>query len=69
MTIVVGIIKFAAIRKDAREVEWDGLENRYTGNCIEGSNPSLSADKIEPLQIVEFEGVFRSNFFYKFMLF
>jgi hypothetical protein len=23
--------------------EWDGLENRYTGNCIEGSNPSLSA--------------------------
>jgi hypothetical protein len=31
------------LRKDAREVEWDGLENRYTGNCIEGSNPSLSA--------------------------
>jgi hypothetical protein len=28
-------------------VEWDGLENRYTGNCIGGSNPPLSADKIE----------------------
>jgi hypothetical protein len=24
-------------------VEWDGLENRCTGNCTEGSNPSLSA--------------------------
>jgi hypothetical protein len=24
-------------------VEWGGLENRYTGNRIEGSNPSLSA--------------------------
>ncbi len=24
-------------------VEGDGLENRCTGNCTEGSNPSLSA--------------------------
>ena len=24
-------------------VERDGLENRCTGNCTEGSNPSLSA--------------------------
>ena len=30
-------------RRDARAAEWGGLENRYTGNCIEGSNPSLSA--------------------------
>lgn len=39
------IIKFAAVRKDARVVEWDGLENRYTGNCIESSNLSPSANK------------------------
>ena len=39
----VNTIKFVTVRKDARVVEWDGLENRYTGNCIEGSNPSLSA--------------------------
>ena len=25
--------------------EWDGLENRYTRKCIEGSNPSLSANQ------------------------
>ena len=31
------------IRRGARAVEWDGLENRCTGNCTEGSNPSLSA--------------------------
>lgn len=29
--------------KDAGVVERDGLENRCTGNCTEGSNPSLSA--------------------------
>ncbi len=29
--------------KDARAVEWDGLENRCTGNCTQGSNPCLSA--------------------------
>ena len=29
--------------RDARAVEWDGLENRCMGNCTEGSNPSLSA--------------------------
>ena len=34
--------KFEAWR-DARAVEWDGLENRCMGNCTEGSNPSLSA--------------------------
>ena len=31
-------------RRDARAVEWDGLENRCMGNCTEGSNPSLSAN-------------------------
>lgn len=25
-------------------VEWDALEKRYTGNGIEGSNPSASAN-------------------------
>ena len=37
------IFIFSPKRKDARVVEWDGLENRCTGNCTEGSNPSLSA--------------------------
>ncbi|GEM_PF-1439811 len=32
--------------RDARVVEWDGLENRCMGNCTEGSNPSLSAQTI-----------------------
>ena len=27
-------------------VEWDGFENRCTGNGTGGSNPSLSADKV-----------------------
>lgn len=31
--------------RDARVVEWDGLENRCAGNCTEGSNPSLSANR------------------------
>jgi hypothetical protein len=35
--------KFVVLRRDARAVEWGGLENRYMGNYIEGSNPSLSA--------------------------
>ena len=30
-------------RRDARAVEWVSLENCCTGNCTEGSNPSLSA--------------------------
>ena len=30
-------------RRDARVVEWDGLENRCTVNGTGGSNPSLSA--------------------------
>ena len=29
--------------RNARVVEWDGLENRCTGNCTGGSNPSFSA--------------------------
>ena len=31
------------IRRGVRVAERAGLENRYTGNRIEGSNPSLSA--------------------------
>lgn len=33
----------AARWRGARVVEWDGLENRCTGNCTQGSNPCLSA--------------------------
>ncbi len=33
-------------RRGARAVEWDGLENRYGGNSIEGSNPSPSATHV-----------------------
>ena len=32
-----------ATRRGDRVVEGNGLENRHTGNGIEGSNPSLSA--------------------------
>ncbi len=31
------------VRRDARVVDWGGLENRCPGNWTEGSNPSLSA--------------------------
>ena len=41
-------------RRDARAVEWDGLENRCTGNGTVGSNPTLSA-KIINLKIRQFE--------------
>lgn len=30
-------------RRDARVVEWTALEMRHTGDCIQGSNPCLSA--------------------------
>ncbi len=33
--------------RGGRVVECGGLENRCTGNCTEGSNPSLSADIIK----------------------
>ncbi len=33
-------------RRGARVVEWDGLENRCTGNRTVGSNPTLSATLI-----------------------
>ncbi len=36
-------------------VELDGLENRYAGNRIEGSNPSLSANSMAPLRGGAFE--------------
>ena len=34
------------IRKDAGVVDRDGLENRCTGNCTQGSNPCLSASQL-----------------------
>jgi hypothetical protein len=40
---MAGVFIFTLNRRDARVVEWDGLENRCAGNCTEGSNPSLSA--------------------------
>lgn len=44
------IVIFAAyfIRRAARAVEWDGFENRCTGNGTGGSNPSLSAENKNP---------------------
>ena|GEM_PF-1872097 len=36
------------IRRDARAVEWGGLENRYTLTGIQGSNPCLSAKQNPP---------------------
>lgn len=39
------VIFAVGFRKDAGVAERDGLENRCTGNCTEGSNPSLSAIK------------------------
>ena len=41
-------VKISPARRDARAVEWGGLENRYMGNYIEGSNPSLSANFFHP---------------------
>ena len=35
----------STIRKDAGVVDRDGLENRCTGNCTQGSNPCLSASQ------------------------
>ena len=35
----------AAARRGGREAEGAGLLNLCTGNCTEGSNPSLSASK------------------------
>ena len=40
------ILELATIRRDGREDEGDGLENRYTGNCIVGSNPTPSARQL-----------------------
>ena len=34
---------FERVWKRARVVEWAGLENRYPGNGIGGSNPPASA--------------------------
>jgi hypothetical protein len=57
------ILRLDSLRKGARAVERDGLENRCTGNCTEGSNPSLSANKhIKECQIPAnstFAGIFR----------
>lgn len=37
------IVLMKNLRRGARAVEWDGLENRCGGNSTEGSNPSPSA--------------------------
>ena len=42
-------------RRGARVVEWDGLENRCTGNRTVGSNPTLSAIKSLSLQAVNWQ--------------
>lgn len=42
-------------RRDARVVEWTALEMRHTGDCIQGSNPCLSAQAsaaVGPIQPV-----------------
>ena len=36
-------------RRDARVVDWGGLENRCPGDWTGGSNPPLSADHITPV--------------------
>ena len=41
--IIEKIANFAHERRDARVVEWDGLENRCTLTGTQGSNPCLSA--------------------------
>ena len=38
---------FAVHWRDARAVEWGGLENRCTCKGTQGSNPCLSANQIE----------------------
>ena len=49
LVIIQGLLRqakaneFRPMRKDAGVAERGGLENRYTGNCIQGSNPCLSA--------------------------
>ena len=41
----IGFADCRWIRKDAGVVERAALEMRWTGNCSEGSNPSLSAEE------------------------
>lgn len=43
-------------RRDARVVDWGGLENRCPGNWTVGSNPSLSAN-VHERQSVKFDGL------------
>jgi hypothetical protein len=38
-----GLEAVSKFRRDARVVEWGGLENRCPGNWTKGSNPFLSA--------------------------
>ncbi len=46
------LIKSLRDRRDARVVDWGGLENRCPGNWTGGSNPSLSADHSTPVPSV-----------------
>ena len=41
----------AALRRDGRGDYGGGLENRYAGDCIVGSNPTPSATYMRPLSI------------------
>ena len=41
-------------RRDARVVEWGGLENRCTLRSTKGSNPFLSANKGVNQQVMQF---------------
>ena len=60
----------AGIRRGGRVAEGARLERVYTGNRIEGSNPSLSASDLReipsegqpPAQAIETLAAFRRNF-------
>ena len=47
-------------RRDARVVDWGGLENRCPGNWTVGSNPSLSADHCTPVPSIDGTGFYFS---------
>ena len=52
-TIFYVLLYTSTTRKDAGVVDRAALEMRCTGNCTGGSNPSLSAEKIDYQSITE----------------
>ncbi len=48
-------------RRDARAVEWDGLENRCAGNRTGGSNPPLSAICVLSTYAIRFRTLLRNG--------